>query len=47
MLVLKEVLRQKFVRNILSAESIKIVYILAENKKENNTFIIMLQMYYV
>lgn len=29
MLVLKEVFRQKFVSNILSAESINIVYILA------------------
>lgn len=33
MLVLKEVLRQKFVSNILSAESINIVYILAKKKK--------------
>jgi len=31
MLVLKEVLKQKFVSNILSAESINIVYIRAEN----------------
>lgn len=32
MLVLKEVLRQKFVSIILSAESIEIVYILAGNR---------------
>lgn len=36
MLVLKEVLRQKFVSSILSAESINIVYILAEKKYKYN-----------
>lgn len=49
-LVLKEVLRQKFVSNILSAESINIVYILAEKKisidkikiKHNNYYIMII-----
>lgn len=35
MLELKKVLRQKFVSNILSAESANIVYILAVKKKNS------------